>query len=190
MTPTPSQVDPSAMTVSKDIQSSDGSACRNFSGASQHQKRDLEPGPSEATPQGQVKHDISCGSCGKMFRDFALEGAPTCDCGERAVRAMKEEITRVAPVNAGVREALEKVWSQIEGAKFENIEDDDDLVVITIEAKQARSIRAALASQPVVSDPIVLAEIERIITAAIPKSSTPKEIDEWARSTGYPGPRR
>lgn len=39
---------------------------------------------------------------------------------------------------------LQHIWSQIEAAEFEDIENDDDLVVITILAPQAREIHIFL----------------------------------------------
>ena len=47
-----------------------------------------------------------------------------------------------------VREQLLKLWHMIENAEFDNIDDDDDLVVITVEATQARDIRDALGLKP------------------------------------------
>lgn len=39
---------------------------------------------------------------------------------------------------------LDQIWSRIEAAEFEDIENDDDLVVVTFEAAFARKIRAFL----------------------------------------------
>lgn len=53
---------------------------------------------------------------------------------------------RAAKMNP-VYEELRRIWAQIEGAEFEDINDDGDLVVLTISAPEARRIRDTLASE-------------------------------------------
>lgn len=59
---------------------------------------------------------------------------------------------------------LEVIWQLIEDAEFDDINDDDDLVVITIQAPQARHIRTALAATS--EDVIERARAIKIVTAA------------------------
>ena len=70
-------------------------------------------------------------------------GIQSREIAERIVKAVNSHDE--AKIAAAVK-ALETIDNQIDDAEFEDINDDDDLVVITVTAEQARSIKATLSS--------------------------------------------
>ena len=58
--------------------------------------------------------------------------------------ALGETVARLIAAAPETTAELERVWDQIVAAEFDDINDDDDLVLVTITAPQARAIRSAL----------------------------------------------
>ncbi len=69
---------------------------------------------------------------------------PTVESMARERDKLQDFCETLAAERDWLRLELHQLWTQIEGAEFEDIEDDEDLVLITVTAPQARRIRAAL----------------------------------------------
>lgn len=88
------------------------------------------------------KHSVTCPDCGKMYRDFAPEGDPICQCAEKSVRAMKDEITRPRPAMTAVsdetgRDAIDELIEMVASGRF--YEDYDASLALLRRARKAHA---------------------------------------------------
>lgn len=125
-----------------------GSREANLTAAAEHwNARALPALPSEA--------EQAYGYLSRLFKEVAPQCEPlpnllgVCTQIDNYIAGL-----RALPAQPDRGGELARIWTQIEDAEFENIDDDDDLVVITITAPQARAIRAALRSPASEAKPV------------------------------------
>ena len=148
------------------------------------------------------KNSVTCPDCGKMYRDFAPEGDPTCQCAEKAVRAMKEaqlnerckgeppaiprdEERRLRAMTAFSdetgREPFQSPQHIIEGIILRRLH-DKRIEGYTLE--MSKEIEAALSAAPVGDDVPALKERIRLLEWAI--AAKDKQILQFSDALSAP----